>query len=324
MFELKSLPKAKYDPRVAFIQRVLKFPKDQIDGKFGPRTENKVKEFQKDNQLTTHGKIDEPTGKALNLPLWNEVIERQLSPPYRDPELHNEEKLFKFQSQRPKDEYAYFSGAPDASWDANDPTTYRSIRTNNPGALGYSVWHKDMPDFIGTTQPHENISTAIYRTPESGIAAWYTLITDIYDRIHKYLTKGESPSINVKKLVKIYGGLRTKTDEELTEKDKKVLARYLNGWVYFSEKISDFHLKPDTEVHLYNEDEMYVLASSMFSHEASFLTPISSAQINTGIGLVTGQRSPLVRNLDVEQLRKEEEINSQDRYNRILQEESGL
>ncbi len=324
MFELKSLSQPKYDPRVAFIQHILKFPKNQIDGKFGPLTEQQIKEFQQKNKLEVHGKVDKNTGKALKLPFWDDIIERKLIPPYRDSELYEETHIFKFHSKQSKNEFAYFSGIPDTPGDHDDPRTYRSIRTNNPGALGYSGWHKEMQGFVGTTQSYKGISTAIYLTPENGIAAWYTLITEIYDRIFDYLTEGRSPSINVKKLAKIYGGLKTRADDELTAKDKKVLERYLDGWLHFSKKISDFHLEPDTEVHLYKDNEIYALASSMFSHEASILTPISPTQISAGISIVTGQRLPITADLDIERLQEEESRNSQWRYDSMLHDENVL
>src|SRR5262245_36314167 len=71
--------------------------------------------------------------------------------------------------------YGWFSATPD------DTDIARAIRTNNPGALNVSSWQRSRPGFVGQTSADAagNI-TAIYQTPEQGIAAWYFLLSNRY------------------------------------------------------------------------------------------------------------------------------------------------
>jgi len=71
--------------------------------------------------------------------------------------------------------YGWFSATPD------DTDIARAIRTNNPGALNVSTWQRSRPGFVGQTSADAagNI-TAIYQTPEQGIAAWYFLLSNRY------------------------------------------------------------------------------------------------------------------------------------------------
>src|SRR5271168_2679772 len=59
----------------------------------------------------------------------------------------------------------------------------RSIRTNNPGALNQTTWQTHRRGYVGKTEPDGSANhnvTAIYWTPEHGVASWYHLLASIY------------------------------------------------------------------------------------------------------------------------------------------------
>ena len=75
-----------YDARVAFFQLLLGFTGTSADGLFGPATEAAIQQFQRDNHLSDDGRVDEQTGRKLNLPYWDAQIARNdLDAPFRDP-----------------------------------------------------------------------------------------------------------------------------------------------------------------------------------------------------------------------------------------------
>jgi len=153
----------------------------------------------------------------------------------------------------------FFSSAP------FDLAVRRSIRTNNPGALNISTWQRDYPGFYGSTQPDGagNV-TAIYRTPEHGVGAWFHLIAMTYGF-------GHSGEISLRQLAERYSGTNSPDD--------KVVAAYLAGWVAAAQG----QLSPDSTISLGQDQAVLILGKAMFNHEAGGATPVHDDQILYGI-----------------------------------------
>jgi hypothetical protein len=94
-----------------------------------------------------------------------------------------------------------------------------AIRTNNPGALNISTWQRSRPGFVGQTPADAagNV-TAIYLTPEQGVAAWYFLLFNRYGF-------GKTGQFDLAALARKYAG-QSATPAEVRA--------YINGWSKWS------------------------------------------------------------------------------------------
>jgi hypothetical protein len=254
-----------------------------IDGKFGPMTEQKVKIFQAAHELPNGGEVDEPTGRALDLPFWDAERARTLDPPFRDPNKFPAGHQFVFESSLAG---GYFSDRPDRPFVSADVQTKRAIRANNAGALNISQWQTKMPGYVGNTQPdNAGNKTTIYLSPEDSVHAWYNLIVVRYEQAYQLISHGSGSTINIRRLAKAYGlGAPDKADDALTDNERNVVNDYLAGWRKWSVRTArPVVLEPGTEIDPLNDPQMLSLAASMFSHEASVATPLLDAQIQNGI-----------------------------------------
>ena len=347
VFERQQQPT--YDARVAFIQLLLGFTGTGADGLFGLNTEARVKQFQRDCQIPDDGRVDERTGRALKLPYWDTQISRNdLESPFRDPNTFPEEDhAFLFKSEI--ETGGHFSSQPEQFLSGTlNKRTVRALRTNNPGALNISNWQKLMPGYVGRT--HDDGSgnrTTIYLTPEKGVEAWHELIVVLYGHKPDYIQNG---TFSLSRLAKAYAGLSFSTPDS-----HPAVAGYLAGWRKWSQRISESHLASD-EIDPTDAEQLSRLAIAMFSHEASFATPLSSAQVRNGLDQaqlrITGprdlaaaplgahglHRKPTLADLekapvaggavDPKTAQEEENANGEQRAQRMLQvlewEENGL
>jgi hypothetical protein len=148
-----------------------------------------------------------------------------------------------------------------------DLSIKRAIRTNNPGALNISAWQRIYPGFAGVTQPdHAGNVTAIYVTPEHGVAAWHYLFTSRYGF-------GEQGSVVLQELVRRYAGVPTV--------DHPAAQTYVRGWT----RASGTALKKDTLLSFADDASMLPLAKAMFAHEIGAASPLKDAQILKGLAL---------------------------------------
>ena len=271
-----------YDSRVAFFQLLLGV---QADGKFGLATEDRVKRFQRENGLAESGRVDEETGRkpGLGLPYWDTKIERKLETPFRDPDkFPNVDHSFPFKAEI---ETGHFSSRPER-FISGDRRTFRAVRTNNPGAINISDWQKRIQGYIGRSQADSaGNKTTIYLTPENGVAAWYELIVVRYERAFQLISGGSTgTTINVERLAKAYGfGGPDKPNEQLNDDERRVMDHYLSGWRKWSGMIFGVNLQTSSEIDPTDPKRMLILGGAMFSHESSFATPLTSAQIVEGI-----------------------------------------
>jgi hypothetical protein len=140
----------------------------------------------------------------------------------------------------------------------------RSIRTNNPGALNFSTWQEKRLGYVGVTQPdnspNRNVTT-IYRTPEHGVAAWYYLIS------HLYNFSGGSFSLD--DLARRYAG----------GNDPAAIRDYIVGWTRWL----DPSFPVSGRISVGDTTTMATLGKAMFSHEAAKATPVHDDQILFGI-----------------------------------------
>jgi len=314
-----------YDPRVAFIQAVLGMPAAEIDGKFGPKTETELKSFQRSKGITNDGKVDERTGRALDLPYWDAQQMRMLDVPFRDPNKFPATHQFVFRSSQ---DGGHFSHRPDR-FVSGDPRTKRAIRTNNPGALNISQWQKALPGYVGRTQSDSSAAankTTIYLSAEDGVHAWYLLIVVRYEQIFHLISHGTGSTINVRRLAKAYGiGDPDKPDGALSGDQRDVVNAYLGGWKKWSTRPAGaVVLEPGTELDPQNSGHMLSLARAMFSHEASLATPLLDAQIQYGIdrarapGPLGEAAAPSPAGEDLARARQEEIESSLERFQSVL------
>ena len=154
----------------------------------------------------------------------------------------------------------WFSATPD------DTDIARAIRTNNPGALNISAWQRSRPGFVGQTPAEAagNI-TAIYLTPEQGIAAWYFLLSNRYGF-------GKTGQFDLVSLARKYAGQNATSAE---------VKAYTDGW----SKWSNGALQPDTVIHFALDEELLDFAKAEFAHEAGAVSPLHDDQILYGFAL---------------------------------------
>jgi uncharacterized protein (TIGR02594 family) len=141
--------------------------------------------------------------------------------------------------------------------DPLDKSVPVSIRTNNPGALNSAPWLKTFPGYLNERVTTPGNSTAIFETPEHGVAAWWVLMT-------KYRANGAT---TVKGIIQRYGGGQ-------------------NYSAYVTQVVKWTGLSPDQQIDLYQDDELLLLfAKAMFRYEAGRSTPLSDAQVLYGFEL---------------------------------------
>jgi D-alanyl-D-alanine carboxypeptidase len=308
-----------YDPRVAFIQAVLGLSSSDIDGKFGPTTELKVKSFQSSNEIPPDGRVDERTGRTLRLPYWDAQIVRELDPPFRDPDKFPAGHQFAFRSSH---EGGHFAHDP-KQFISGDPRTKRAVRTNNPGALNISAWQKAMPGYVGRTQADNSASankTTIYLAPEDGVQAWYTLIVHRYEQLFHLISHGTGSTINIRRLAKTYGlGAPDKADNALSNDERDVVNSYLAGWKKWSTRPPrTIVLEASTEIDPNNTAHMLTLASAMFSHEASLATPLLDVQMEDGINRARAPHPMTSEEADMATATQAEVASSLERFQSVL------
>src|SRR5262249_21735091 len=141
------------DPRVESIENALQDKGIKIGsgtGRFTPKLARAVATFQRQEDLVVDGMVGKQTSKALALDWRSEAAPSG---------IYNDKYHVFFDSLVPE---GFFSHDPD------DLSVRRSIRTNNPGALNYSAWQKNVRGYVGITPPDNSPNhnrTTIYRTP---------------------------------------------------------------------------------------------------------------------------------------------------------------
>jgi D-alanyl-D-alanine carboxypeptidase len=252
------------DRRVALLQSVLTDKSvytAAIDGLFGSQTTSAVKSFQTSNGMTVDGVVGSQTGKALGLPFWDANKSRHLEPPFRDYVKYPDNIEFSFRSLIGIGNF--FSSQPDATYSSSNMLTRRALRTNNPGAINISKWQRDsMRGYVGCTLPdHYGNQTAVYETPEHGVAAWGFLLRKIY-------FKGETDKVTIGDIVDKYRGDNPRDP-------------YIDGY----KKYSGGKLAEDYEIDLYDNRELARLAIAAYSHEFGSWYPLTDQQLLTGFSI---------------------------------------
>ena len=269
------------DRRVSMIQAVLKWKgvySGPVNAKFDAATARAVSDFQGHNGLTKTGKVEDVTGKMLGLPYWDQAVELQLAPPYRDEGKYPVGFVFRFRALA---EGGFFSAVPHKGHTGGNPLTLRAVRTNNPGALNISRWQKDMTGYAGKTEgdaSQDHNQTTIYTSPEHGVAAWAFLL-----RV-KYFNGNPAP-VTLKRIIDKYRGGNNADD-------------YIRGY----NKYSNGTLSRDTLIDLYNNTQLAGLAIAAYSHELGAWYPLSAEQMAMGLQLadqhtVAWQRLSTLRRL---------------------------
>lgn len=150
----------------------------------------------------------------------------------------------------------FFSSTP---FDTSIPT---SIRTNNPGALNASAWVKSYPGYVGdkvTSMSGASANnTAIFETPEQGVAVWWELMK-------RYRAAG---AITISQIINKYGG---------TGQDYSAYVKFVVGRM---------GLPSTYEIKLSGDDSTLTkFAKAMWRYEAGKETPLTDAQIAYGFAL---------------------------------------
>jgi N-acetylmuramoyl-L-alanine amidase len=239
------------DPRVGVIEASLKTNGVRLGestGRFTSALGKKVAKFQHENDLVVDGMVGPQTSQALGLD-WK----AKETPPG----IYN-------------DKYGVYFDALVAggffSHDPDDLHVRRSIRTNNPGALNFSNWQKTMKGYVGITPPDNSPNqnrTTIYRTPEHGVAAWFSLLADRYG----YADTGPFSLLT---LASKYAGAKASDAD---------IRAYTDGWA----KASGNKLTPASTFDIRDTDTLFVLGRAMFTHEIGGKCPLGDDQIRYGI-----------------------------------------
>lgn len=158
----------------------------------------------------------------------------------------------------------FFSADP---FDTRIPT---SIRTNNPGALNASPWVKKFPGYVGdkvtSMSGASSNNTAIFETPEHGVAAWWQLMAN-------YRAAGAK---TVEQIINKYGG---------TGQDYSAYIKFV---------VNKTGMARNREIKLSGDDKILTaFAKSMWHYEAGRATPLSNAQIAYGFNLARNRSGPL-------------------------------
>ncbi len=255
------------DRRVALLQSVLQDKSvyaSAVDGLFGSQTTSAVKSFQTTRRMTVDGIVGIQTGKAIGLPFWDANKARYLAPPFRDGAKYPEGTEFRFRSLIGIGNF--FSGQPDADYSSSNTLTRRALRTNNPGAINISKWQRDsMRGYVGCTLPDRyGNQTAVYETPEHGVAAWGFLLRKIY-------FKGKKDKVTIGAIVDKYRGGNPRDP-------------YIEGYKEYSYG----KLVEDYEVDLYDNRELARLAIAAYSHEFGSWYPLTDEQLLAGFSITDG------------------------------------
>ncbi|MEM7011452.1 MAG: peptidoglycan-binding domain-containing protein [Verrucomicrobiota bacterium] len=254
----------------------------QVDGKFGPVTEQSVRNFQSRNGLTETGEVDEATGRALGLPFWTAETVRQLDEPFRDPDKFDADHEFQFRSQF---EGGYFSAEPE-QFVSGDVRKKRSIRSNNSGAMNKRDWHEDLPGYVGRTlADNSGNKTTIFLTPEDGVSAWYLNIVVRYERLFGLISGGATgTTVNVRRLAKAYGfGRPNDPDSAFNSVQLGRIREYTRGWDNWAQKAGLGEIEESDEIDPGDVAEMRRLCYAMSGHEAAAFSPLAFDQIDLGI-----------------------------------------
>lgn len=154
----------------------------------------------------------------------------------------------------------YYSADPD------NLGVRRSIRTNNPGAINANAsWQEEFPGFVGETPPDSSANknrTAIYVTPEHGVAAWFYLLTKVYGF-------GAAQQLNLEDLARKYAG-------------GTGFKKYVSAWT----SLSSDKLGVNTVISLTDDAQVLVLGKAMFHNESGVPTPLSDVQILEGVNRI--------------------------------------
>ncbi|RWO52561.1 serine hydrolase [Mesorhizobium sp.] len=252
------------DRRVALLQSVLADKAvyaSVIDGLFGSQTVSAVKSFQANSGMPVDGMVGIETGKAMGLPFWDASHTRKLTPPFRDSAKYPDDIEFRFRSLIGIGNF--FSSVPDARYSSSDTLTRRALRTNNPGAINISRWQRDsMKGYVGCTLPDRyGNQTAVYETPEFGVAAWGFLLRKIY-------FGGKKDKVTIGAIVDKYRGDNPRD-------------AYIDGY----KKYSGGKLAESYEIDLYDNRQLALLAIAAYSHEFGSWYPLTGKQLLAGFSI---------------------------------------
>ena len=129
-----------------------------------------------------------------------------------------------------------------------------AIRMNNPGAINSVPWVRAYPGYVSDVETTPGNKTALFETPEQGVAAWHQLMT-------RYRSRGAT---TIRKIINEYGGGQDYSD-------------------YVANVVARTGLSADHEIALEGDDSTLLkFAKAMFRHEAGRESPLSDNQILHG------------------------------------------
>lgn len=264
----------RYDRRVEQIQTALRnqgHSPGPIDGRFGPATETAVMQFQLAEGIVVDGIVSRETGNALGLNFWDDVP--------GDDHVPNPDQTTTDPGDHSKDYFTVanpnFRALVAGGSFSNNPHLgggKRAFRTNNPGAINFDfngggAWQAQIPGFVGRTfADNAGNKTAIYESPEQGIAAWFYLFTNRYGF-------GGSSTVSIRELSRRYAGVGSWMHAAARS--------YVSGWTRYSEG----NLTATSRINFGSDDSLKWFGKGVFGHELGEASALSEAQLIHGIGL---------------------------------------
>lgn len=205
-----------------------------VDGDFGAQTEAALKAYQRKHGLEDDGIAGPYT--------WRKLLGTSSAP------IESNE----YRSLVPG---GFFSSNP------TDRSVNTSIRTNNPGAINTATWVQQMPGYASASETTPGNKTAIFYTPEQGVAAWWELL-------RRYADAGAT---TLSQIINRYGG-----GQDYSE--------------YRAFVVKQTGLPAGYEIKLRGDDaNLLKFAKAMFRYEAGKPTPLSDVQILYGIRLARNE-----------------------------------
>lgn len=172
----------------------------------------------------------------------------------------------------------FFSSNPEGTIVNGKRTPPVSIRMNNFGAINGEAdgkpiaWIRAFPGYLRSIVTTPGNATAVFETPEQGVAAWWELL--------RRYRNSATPARTISQIIRRYGGSGQDYGEYVASVSQRM------------------HASPSTEIIIDGSDDVTLLAfaKAMAREEAGRDTPLSDDQLRYGFRLGrayhAGERPP--------------------------------
>lgn len=155
--------------------------------------------------------------------------------------------------------------------DPSNRSVPRSIRCNNAGAINSPAWVRSQPGFVEAQLDAVGNDTAVFETPEHGVATWWELL-------RRYRASAGRTPFNLRYILTRYSGGNARTAAEYA--------------AFVSNKAG---ISPLAAIDIENSAGLLPIARAFFHYEAGQPSPLKDEQILYGFALArSGEHTPAV------------------------------